>query len=94
MRESVRVLRDHLTKVSATEYDENLVAADTMLRNDEYKFWFPSAESRYREAVTALRRYVTGLSAQPPTSKPINRRNVELIRLFQAWTDLLGGCLD
>jgi hypothetical protein len=91
VRESVRVMRDHLTKVSATEYDENLVDADTKFRNDEYKFWFPSAESRFREGTTALGRYVTGLNAEPPTSKPINRRNVELIRLFQAWTDLLGG---
>ena len=38
----------------------------------------------------ALRRYVAGLAAMPPTSKPINRRNVELIRLFQVWSDLLG----
>jgi hypothetical protein len=89
-RESARVLRDHLTKVSATEYDANLVAADTMLRNDERKFWFPSAESRFREGARALRKYVAGLEAVPPTSKPINQRNVELIRLFQVWSDLLG----
>jgi hypothetical protein len=91
LRESVRVLKDHLTKVSATEYDFNLVDADTKFRNDEFKFWFPSAESRYSEGRDALERYVAGLHEQPPTSKPINRRNVELIRLFQAWTDLLGG---
>jgi hypothetical protein len=89
-RESARVFRDHLTKVSATEYDGNLVDADTKLRNDEYKFWFPSAESRYREAAEALDRYVAGLGTTPPVSKPVNRRNVELIRLFQAWTDMLG----
>jgi hypothetical protein len=91
LRESVRVLRDHLTKVSATEYDESLVQADTLLRNDAYKFWFPSAESRFSEGSKALSLYIAGLNANPQTSKPINRRNVELIRLFQAWTDLLGG---
>jgi hypothetical protein len=91
LRESVRVFRDHLTKVSATEYDANLVDADTKLRNDEFKFWFPSAEGRFGEGADALRAYARGLSDQPPTSKPLNRRNVELIRLFQAWTDLLGG---
>jgi len=90
-RESVRVFRDNLTKVSATEYDENLVKADTMLRNDEFKWWFPSAERRFGQGTDALRDYLAGLRATPPTSKPINRRNVELIRLFQAWTDLLGG---
>jgi len=91
MRESVRVLRDHLTKVSATEYDTNLVEADTRLRNDEFKWWFPSAERRFGESSDALGDYVSGLTETPPRSKPINRRNVELIRLFQAWTDLLGG---
>jgi hypothetical protein len=91
LRESVRVFRDHLTKVSATEYDPNLVDADTRLRNDEFKFWFPSAERRFGEGANALRAYVAGLETVPPISKPINRRNVELIRLFHAWTDLLGG---
>jgi hypothetical protein len=91
LRESVRVLRDHLTKVSATEYDTHLLDADTRLRNDEFKWWFPSAERRFGEAADALRAYVEGLGRKPPTSKPINRRNVELIRLYQAWTDLLGG---
>jgi len=90
VRETARVFRDHLTKVSATEYDPNLITADTMFRNDETKFWFPSAESRYREGVAALRRYIVGLESKPPISKPINHRNVELIRLFQTWTDLLG----
>jgi hypothetical protein len=91
VRESARVLRDNLTKVSATEFDDNLIDADTKFRNDEYKFWFPSAEGRFEEGSAALRRYVDGLRAEPQTSKPINRRNVELIRLFQTWTDLLGS---
>jgi hypothetical protein len=89
-RESTRVLRDHLTKVSATEYDPNLVEADTLLRNDERKFWFPAAETRFREGVAALRRYVAGLAQVPPTSKPLTQRNIELIRLMQIWSDLLG----
>ncbi|MCZ6784359.1 MAG: DUF2333 family protein [Proteobacteria bacterium] len=91
VRESTRVFRDNLTKVSATEYDSNLVDADTKFRNDEHKFWFPAAETRFDEGVAALRKYEAGLKTTPPTSKPINRRNVELIRLFTAWTDLLGG---
>ena len=91
MRERARVFRDHLTKVSATEYDQNLVDADTKFRNDEYKFWFPSAEGRFGEGADSLELYIAGLKTNPPTSKPINRRNVELIRLFQSWTDLLGG---
>jgi len=90
VRESVRIFKDNLTKVSATEYDTNLVFADTAFRNDAEKFWFPSAENKFREGVAALRRYIDGLRTTPPKSKPINRRNVEVIRLFQSWTDLLG----
>ena len=90
LRESVRVFKDHLTKISSNEYDPNLVTADTLLRNDETKFWFPSAEGRYKEAVKALNRYIAGLATTPPTSKPLNQRNVELIRLFQSWSDILG----
>jgi hypothetical protein len=91
LRESTRVFRDNLTKVSATEYDPRLVDADTKFRNDERKFWFPAAETRFREGVQSLRAYVRGLKSEPRTSKPLNRRNVELIRLFTAWTDLLGS---
>ncbi len=90
LRESVRVFKDHLTKVSATEYDPNLVAAETAFRNDAERFWFPSAESKFREGAQSVERYIEGLRTTPPRSKPINRRNVELIRLFQNWTDLLG----
>ena len=90
VRESTRVLKDHLTKVSSTEYDPNLVTADSAFRNDETRFMLPSAESRFRDGVAALRRYVEGLRTTPPQSKPIAGRNVELIRLMQTWGDLLG----
>jgi hypothetical protein len=38
----------------------------------------------------ALKAYVAGLRTTPPSSKPVNLRNVELIRLLSSWTDLLG----
>ncbi len=90
IRESTRVLKDHLTKVSSDQYDANLVQADTMFRNDAERFWFPSAESRFRAGVEFLRAYIAGLHENPPRSKLLNRRNVELIRLFQTWSDMLG----
>jgi hypothetical protein len=90
VRESTRVLKDHLTKVSSTEYDDNLIAADTAFRNDMTRLMLPSAESKLRDGVAALERYGAGLRTEPPTSKRIEGRNVELIRLFQAWGDLLG----
>ena len=91
LRDSVRVFKDNLTKVSSDEYDANLVQADNLLRNDPEKWAFPSAESRYRNAIERLHAYGAGLTTDPPKSRPINARNIDLIRLIQTWTDLLGG---
>lgn len=90
VRETMRVFKDHLTKISSNEYDPNLVIADTDFRNDAEKWILPSAESKYGDGVRHLRMYVAGLHANPQTSRELNQRNVELIRLFQAWSDLLG----
>jgi hypothetical protein len=90
VRETMRVFKDHLTKISSNEYDPNLVIADTDFRNDAAKWVLPSAESKYEDGIKHLRMYVAGLHTNPPTSSQLNQRNVELIRLFQSWTDLLG----
>ncbi len=90
LRETMRVFKDHLTKISSNEYDQNLVIADTDLRNDPTRWMLPAAETKYNDAVRHLGAYVAGLHATPPISRPLNQRNMELIRLFQAWTDLLG----
>jgi hypothetical protein len=90
VRKATTIFKDHLTKVSSNEYDQNLVKAEAAFYNRMQKFWFPSAERMLQEGVQALHAYGRGLRATPPTSKPINARNTELIRLFQAATDLLG----
>ena len=90
MRETTRVLKDHLTKVSSNQYDPNLVIADTDFRNDAEKWILPSAESKYDDGIRHLRMYVDGLHATPPSSRELNTRAVELVRLIQTWTDLLG----
>jgi hypothetical protein len=89
-RETMRVFKDHLTKISSNEYDPNLVIADTDFRNDAEKWILPSAEGKYADGVKHLRLYVAGLHANPPVSRELNQRNIELIRLFQSWSDLLG----
>lgn len=89
-RESLRVFKDHLTKVSSNEYDPDLLEADTLFRNDAKRLWLPSAESRFKKGVERLQDYVAGLRNGSPRSRPITTRNVELVRLFQAWSDLLG----
>ena len=89
-RESLRVFKDHLTKVSSNEYDPDLLEADTLFRNDAERLWLPSAESRFRQGIERLQDYVSGLRDGAPRSRPITTRNVELVRLFQTWSDLLG----
>jgi len=90
VRETARAFKDHLTKVSSNQYDQNLVTAETDFRNDAERWILPSAESRYEDGVLHLREYVKGLNANPMSSRELNQRAVELIRLFQVWTDLLG----
>jgi hypothetical protein len=90
VRETTRIFKDHLTKVSSNQYDPNLVIADTDFRNDAEKWILPSAESKYDDGIKHLRMYVAGLHTTPPDSRELNTRAVELIRLIQTWTDLLG----
>lgn len=90
LRETCRVFKDHLTKISSNEFDPNLILADSDFRNDPYRWILPSAEGKYRSGVRHLRAYVAGLHTNPPSSRELNQRNIELIRLMQAWSDLLG----
>src|SRR5271170_2118521 len=90
VRETMRVFKDHLTKVSSNEYDPNLVIADTDFSNDAERWILPAPESKYQDGVDHLRAYVAGLHANPETSRELNQRSVEMIRLMQAWPDLLG----
>jgi hypothetical protein len=90
VRETMRVFKDHLTKISSNIYDQDLVEADTDFRNDAERWWLPAAETKYKDGVRHLRAYVAGLHATPPTSIELNQRNIELIRLIQAWSDMLG----
>jgi len=90
VRETMRVFKDHLTKVSSNEYDQNLVIADTDFRNDAERWILPAPEAKYADGVAHLRAYVAGLHANPETSRELNQRSVEMIRLIQTWTDLLG----
>lgn len=90
VRETMRVFKDHLTKVSSNEYDTNLVVADTDFRNDAERWILPAPETKYEDGINHLRAYVAGLHANPETSRELNQRSVEMVRLFQTWTDLLG----
>ncbi len=90
VRETLRVFKDHLTKISSNAYDPNLVIADTDFRNDASRWILPAAETRYQDGILHLRAYIAGLHTTPETSSELNQRNVELGRLFQSWGDMLG----
>ncbi|HUO04782.1 MAG TPA: DUF2333 family protein [Candidatus Binataceae bacterium] len=90
VRETTRVFKDDLTKVSSNQYDKNLVIADTDFRNDAEKWVLPAPEGKYDDGVQHLQLYAQGLHTSPESSRELNVRAVELVRLFQAWTDLLG----
>src|SRR5438045_9278922 len=67
VRETMRIFKDHLTKVSSNEYDPNLVVADTDFRNDAERWVLPAPESKYADGVQHLRAYVVGLHSNPQT---------------------------
>src|SRR5260370_1740808 len=91
VRETTRIFKDHLTKVSSNQYDPNLVVADTDFRNDAEKWILPAPESKYEDGIERLRNYVAGLHTTPPSSRELNTRAVELVRLMQTSTHPLGG---
>ncbi|MBI3246659.1 MAG: DUF2333 family protein [Deltaproteobacteria bacterium] len=77
-RESLRVFKEHLTKVSINEYDPNLLEADTLFENEAERFWFPSAESRFAQGIERLRLYVSGVRDGSPSGLSANhRRNLD-----------------
>jgi hypothetical protein len=90
VRRTTQVMKEHLTKISSDPYDTNLDKADNAFRYDEWRFFYPTAEGRYAIGVQYLEDYVRGLRPELQTSKPLTLRHMELLRLFQAWSDMLG----
>ena len=90
VRRTVQVMKEHLTKISSDPFDANLDKADNAFRYDEFRFIYPTAEGRYALGAQYLEDYVRGLRPELQTSKPLTLRHMELLRLFQAWSDMLG----
>ncbi|MCC6847159.1 MAG: DUF2333 family protein [Deltaproteobacteria bacterium] len=90
VRRTTQVMKEHLTKISSDPFDANLDKADNAFRYDEWRFFYPTAEGRYALGVRYLEDYVRGLKPELQTSKPLTLRHMELLRLFQAWSDMLG----
>lgn len=89
VRYNVRVLRDNLSRMRTTDrLDPNVEAAFTSLSNDPFKWWFPSAESKWKLALTQLEAYRKNLAAGKSHFYP---RADNLIELLNQYLSLMGG---
>ncbi len=89
VRYNLRVLRDRLTRMRSTDkLDPNAEKAFSAISNDPKKWWFPSAESKWKEAGSYLRAYLKGLEEGTSYFYP---RADNLAELFQDLSSLMGG---
>ncbi len=89
VRYNIRVLRDNLSRMRTTDkLDADVDKAFTSLSNDPYKWWFPSAESKWKEANKHLDAYYRNLRAGKSHFYP---RADNLIQLLSQYASLMGG---
>ena len=89
VRYNVRVLRDNLSRMRTTDkLDPYAEGAFTSLSNDPYKWWFPSAESKWKLGYNNLERFHQGLLAGKSHFYP---RADNLVQLLDQYTSLMGG---
>lgn len=89
VRYNIRVLRDNLTRMRTTDkLDLYAEAAFTALSNDPYKWWFPSAESKWKLAEKSLGSFYKALLAGKSNFYP---RADNLVELLNQYASLMGG---
>ena len=89
VRYNTRVLRDNLSRMRTTDKLDPLAeAAFTALSNDPYKWWFPSAESKWKLAYESLERFYQNLIAKKSNFYP---RADNLAELLNQYASLMGG---
>ncbi len=89
VRYNVRVLRDNLSRMRTTDkLDQAVDGAFNALANDPYKWWFPSAESKWKEAHKNLEKYYSNLKTGQSFFYP---RADNLIELLSQYASLMGG---
>ena len=89
VRYNVRVLRDNLSRMRTTDkLDPQAEASFTSLSNDPYKWWFPSAESKWELGYENLESYYLNLLAGKSQFYP---RADNLVELLNQYTSLMGG---
>ncbi|UCB50351.1 MAG: DUF2333 family protein [Deltaproteobacteria bacterium] len=89
VRYNVRVLRDNLSRMRTTDkLDPYAEAAFTALSNDPYKWWFPSAESKWKLSYKNLQSFYENLLKGDSNFYP---RADNLVELLNQYLSLMGG---
>jgi len=89
VRYNVRVLRDNLSRMRTTDkLDDDAEDAFTSLSNDPFKWWFPSAESKWKLASEKLNSFYQNLLSGKSHFYP---RADNLVELLSQYVSLMGG---
>ncbi len=89
VRYNIRVLRDNLSRMRTTDkLDPYAEAAFTALSNDPYKWWFPSAESKWKLSYKNLQSFYEKLLKGDSNFYP---RADNLVELLNQYLSLMGG---
>ncbi|MEE9610953.1 MAG: DUF2333 family protein, partial [Desulfatiglandales bacterium] len=89
VRYNARVLRDNLSRMRTTDkLDPNAEATFTSLSNDPYKWWFPSAESKWKLGYENLEVFYQNLLNGKSNFYP---RADNLVQLLNQYLSLMGG---
>ena len=89
-RRATVALAERISRTGTTDaFDENLEQAMNWFMIKASSFWFPSAESKYREGLDELQAYLGKLNRGNAT---FYTRNDNLIPLLSSFEDLLGSC--
>ncbi len=89
VRYNIRVLRDNLSRMRTTDkLDSSAEGAFTALSNDPYKWWFPSAESKWTKAYDDMGKFYKGLINGTSHFYP---RADNLVELLNQYASLMGG---
>ena len=85
-------MRNDITRAqSQSEEDQNLVQAQVLLNNDSEKWIFPSAESKYNEAVSRLKRYRDHLVDTDTREGDFYARSDNLVSALELMSKRLGS---
>lgn len=89
-RRTTVALAERISRTGTTDsFDENLEQAMNWFMVKATSYWFPSAESKYREGLEELQAYLAKLKAGRAT---FYTRTDNLIPLLSSFEDLLGSC--